>query len=61
MIRAIVLFLLATVVGLGLLLLLAHVAIDKVRDARERRAMRVRDDQLRKYCITPELPLRRVK
>ena len=52
---AIALLILAGVFGLGMLWLLLDWAIRKYCDLRELRDMRIRDEQLRRYNITPFL------
>jgi hypothetical protein len=50
---AIALFILAGVFGIGLLWLLIDAACRRYSAWREKRDMRIRDAQLKRYCITP--------
>jgi hypothetical protein len=41
-------------------LLLGSLALEKYQDYRERQWLRIRDDRMRRYGLTSELPTRRV-
>lgn len=55
MTRALIAFALSVIVGLFVLVLLIDNAIGRYLEWREKQALRVRDAQLRKYCISPDL------